>query len=585
MSEPYKKARGERDKHEIALIDFKGVNVQAKRQAIQDNEFYWLENVMPIGQGNLQVCPGPSAALLTLNNETVNYTTFANVGGTDYIFAFCQSGAAYSINAVTYVSNKFASAGKFSSTGVTAIQWKNERLLIDDPNNGYFSWDNNAGLTANGGVAYVNVTTGGTGYSNSFSVTFTGGGGTGAAGTAKAVNGIIISVTMTNPGSGYTSAPTPVFTAGGGSSGAGTSYLMAGPSQGTAIAVYAGRVWVAYNRTINYTDVGTPNGFFQFAGGSSGSFTITDSTLHKNITGLVVANNFMYIFGDNSIDILGDVQIVSGATIFTRTNITAAIGTSLPNSIFPWYRAVAFAGAGGFYNLTGASPEKDSSNLDPFYSSIDFSKGVSAGQVSVNNILCTAFLVNFLDTFTPYNASRYILAMYFDKKWWFSNQVSGLTLLCSTILGGTPILFGWAGNVLYKLFSNTTSQIGTRIQTKLFDGKAPFVDKQSLKLGIGITYLTTNVQSVSASIDNEKTSNTVFTSVSNYVTWVNNTSGTVTWTNNSSDVVNWLSGGYVLSIADAPLSGGKYLGCTVVSSGYPYNLTEILIEYEEGARW
>ncbi len=76
-------------------------------------------------------------------------------------------------------------------------------------------------------VGNVVITNGGTGYSASFAVTFTGGGGASAAGTATAVGGVIVEVTITTPGTGYTSPPTPVFTAGGGASGAGTAILSA----------------------------------------------------------------------------------------------------------------------------------------------------------------------------------------------------------------------------------------------------------------------------------------------------------------------------------------------------------------------
>ena len=74
-------------------------------------------------------------------------------------------------------------------------------------------------------VASVGSITAGTGYANSFPVTFTGGGGTGALGVATASGGAIQSVTMTDGGFGYTSAPTPVFTAGGGSTGSATAVL------------------------------------------------------------------------------------------------------------------------------------------------------------------------------------------------------------------------------------------------------------------------------------------------------------------------------------------------------------------------
>lgn len=67
-------------------------------------------------------------------------------------------------------------------------------------------------------VTACTITAGGTGYSDSFAVTFSGGGGSGAAGTATAVGGVIQSVDITWGGTGYTSVPTAVFTAGGGSS-------------------------------------------------------------------------------------------------------------------------------------------------------------------------------------------------------------------------------------------------------------------------------------------------------------------------------------------------------------------------------
>lgn len=77
-----------------------------------------------------------------------------------------------------------------------------------------------------GGVSGVSITTAGTGYSNSFAVTFTGGGGTGAAGTATASGGAIQSVTITATGSGYSSNPTPVLTAGAGTGGLATAGIL-----------------------------------------------------------------------------------------------------------------------------------------------------------------------------------------------------------------------------------------------------------------------------------------------------------------------------------------------------------------------
>lgn len=100
-----------------------------------------------------------------------------------------------------------------------------------------------------GGVTGVGALVPGTGYSASFAVTFTGGGGTGAAGTATAVAGKITSVAITNQGSGYTSAPTPVFTAGGGAAGSGTAGIL--PSAAFDV-VNTTTYWGSLRRPLGY---------------------------------------------------------------------------------------------------------------------------------------------------------------------------------------------------------------------------------------------------------------------------------------------------------------------------------------------
>jgi hypothetical protein len=62
-------------------------------------------------------------------------------------------------------------------------------------------------------VGSVSVTLPGSGYTTAPTVTFSGGGGTGAAATAAIANGIVTGVTITNAGADYTSAPTVVLSA------------------------------------------------------------------------------------------------------------------------------------------------------------------------------------------------------------------------------------------------------------------------------------------------------------------------------------------------------------------------------------
>lgn len=60
----------------------------------------------------------------------------------------------------------------------------------------------------NGFVVGATVTDGGGGYTNTPSVTLSGGGGNGATAKATVVNGVVTAITVLTTGSGYTSAPT-----------------------------------------------------------------------------------------------------------------------------------------------------------------------------------------------------------------------------------------------------------------------------------------------------------------------------------------------------------------------------------------
>jgi len=72
--------------------------------------------------------------------------------------------------------------------------------------------------TLSGGtLRVIEVDDGGTGYTSAPTVSFTGGGGSGATATATVSGGVVTAVTITAAGTNYTSAPTVVFTGGGGS--------------------------------------------------------------------------------------------------------------------------------------------------------------------------------------------------------------------------------------------------------------------------------------------------------------------------------------------------------------------------------
>jgi len=280
---------------------------------------------------------------------------------------------------------------------------------------------------------------------------------------------------------------------------------------GTAIAVYAGRVWIAFGRTVYFTDINSYNSF----GGVGGSFFIPESYLHNNVTALFAANNYLYIFGDTSIDALSNVTVAAGITSFSRINVTASVGTSTPTSVFAYYRAICFYHASGFYLLAGATPEKISDKISGLIQNLAVaSQGTDIPaaygcEVQVAGELCATFLFNLNDVFTQGGASRTIFALFFRNRWWTATLGSASNLYFLTqamisvpVLVGVATIYAWATNSLYRAFNPASALASWLIKSKLWDAGAPTHDKQSINAAIAGTWSGTNV-GVTLNVDTE----------------------------------------------------------------------------------
>ena len=645
-------AAAEQKKSYEIVKNFRGVNTKANRTAIGDDEFFWLENAMPVGYANLKITPTfDNVGSITFSNTVVNFFS-ANIGLDDYLIAFQSNGSCEYVNLTTNVKGTLASASTFSTSGMNVSQWKNERLLIIDPTKGYFTWDG-TNLISVGSVGSIGLISGGTGYTSAPSVvisapnqangiqataiatvsanavsfvslleagsgytaaptiTFNGGGGSGANAVASTITFAqgTVSVLVTNGGVGFTSNPNVAISGGGGTNAAGqaivsgnilTQVIMTnngtgytnssnitvsitggGGSNATAKAIintetnsgiqsFSGRVWISSGRTIYYSAAGS---YSDFVTVSAGTVVLTDATLHGNIIQLLSANNFLYIFGDDSINVFSDVRVTTlGTTLFTNTNVSASVGTKLAYAIFPYFRSVLFMNDYGVYALVGSTTSKISDSLDGVFPNIDFAAGdVNGGQVLLNNILCAAFNFRYTGGLGTSSSSRYIQAIFFEKKWFFTSAGNNLKFVTSVPVGGKITLYGTDGNSCVKMYANTTASINSYVQTSLNPMKDPIRTKQALKVGIEATL--TNSSIINVSVDSE-TGSSPTVELGQTVTWINNFSAPIPWINNSSTVINWTTGstGYTLYKTDAK-QYGKYLGMTVTSTnaGVVYN--------------
>jgi hypothetical protein len=210
-----------------------------------------------------------------------------------------------------------------------------------------------------------------------------------------------------------------------------------------------------------------------------------DETFKSNISSLFTANNFLYVFGDSAINVLSDVRVSGVTTLFSNVNLTANLrhhDAAHGVSVLPH---VAFATQMGFYGLYGSTPQKLSDALDGIFDKIQFANTVSGGVARIYNILCAAYLFQYADPIT--GTTRPLLALNFNKKWFFASQGGALTLIAGGFLSGVPTLYGTNGTHIWKLFSDTSTAISWSIKTALWSLKDPIALKQTLKGGVEIT--------------------------------------------------------------------------------------------------
>jgi hypothetical protein len=651
----------EQKKSYQVIKQFQGVNTKANRTAINENEFAWLENLMPIGYGNLKSIKAPRNTGVTFADDA--FAIFAvNINNNDYLIAFQADGSCEYVDVVTETKGTIAAPGFFSTSGINVSQWKNTQALILDEVKGYFTWDGTSlvsvgsvgaifitaggsgytsaptitisapndangvqatatcsitanvvtsislteagsgytvaptisfsggggsGATAIAGIVDFRtgtvsalVTNGGTGYTNAANtvVTISGGGGTNAAATAVLSGGQITGVVITNPGSGYTNVAnlTITITGGGGSNAAVKGIVNDQPN--TGIASFSGRVWIANGRNISYSAAGSATDFVTV---SAGTIVLTDSTLRGNIVQILSANNFLYIFGEDSINVFSDVRVTNtGTTLFTNTNISASVGSKLDYAIFPYFRSVLFMNDFGVYALVGSTTSKLSDPLDGVFENIDFATtDVTAGQVLINNILCAAFNFRYDDNGTY----RYIQAVFFEKKWFFTSQGNDIKTIVSIPVDGKIKLYGSNGTNLVQFYDNPNASINTMVQTALMPMGDPIRTKQALKFAIEAT-LSDGGSVLDVTVDSETNQSPIYT-LSNTISWINIAGTTIAWSNNSGITIGWAGGlGYTLYKTDAQ-QWGKYLGLTVTSTSTNYVINGFEFEHELRVRF
>jgi hypothetical protein len=371
------------------------------------------------------------------------------------------------------------------------------------------------------------------------------------------------------------------------------------PTSGTAIAVYQNVVWIAVGRTLYFSASASYTDFTTTDGG--GTYTMVDPTLRSNITALLSADGYLYIFGITSVNAISDLYVPQGASpptpTFTNLNLSAIVGTDQPYSIFMYGRLVFFANRYGAWSIYGttvnaiSAPDPNNayaSDIDGTWQYLNFSQAISGGQVVSNSLLCGAFLVQRLND--PVFGSNTVIAMYQGDaaggKWWFANW-GALTRITTAYVNNVPALFGYIGNQLYQLFAVSTSSPPATIQTALWDFGDPITEKQVIKAGFALTTYIPGGGVASFTLDTPVSSTPVpFTNLGGQVIWENSLGQIVTWKNASSQTVTWVPVQYSVYWGQAPQGYAKVVGYTFkTNQGMVFEFDAFLMDYKWGPRW
>ena len=195
------------------LIPFEGyatLNTKPQRSAIKDNEMYWCDNFMPLGDNNLRTLYAEGPSIYTApTGMSVNSFAFANTSSVSYSIVTLNNGGIMAVNTATLLSTELAGSGVITQfTPPPAIsQWGNQYVLIAaNQDDGYFIWDaRNLYRAGTIGPAPV-IANAGLGYTSAPTIRAIGG----TATTAPTFNvtvqdGSIETLSVATPGSGYSS--------------------------------------------------------------------------------------------------------------------------------------------------------------------------------------------------------------------------------------------------------------------------------------------------------------------------------------------------------------------------------------------
>ena len=580
------------------IDNFKGLNTQSPRQSIDDSECSYMENFFPIAEGNLRAMWDIGSSIYTAVGKTIVEIFFYNIGSNNYCASFFSDGTAIQINTSSMATTTISSTGgTFYTAGGSlpqAVQWGTSGILIvsSTSSNGYYAWDGTT-LYSSGSTAPSWLS----GLSSAIVVT----GNTHTSTTIDSMSSTTgIQVGMTISGSGITAGTTVAtivsstsitISAATSSSLTGTSltfnWSMPAGLKGTAIELFQNRVWIASGATVSFSAAQNGVTFSSSLGG--GSFTSSDSFLRNGYVSLKQANGYLYIFGDSSINYIGNVQTtVSGSTLtttFNNLNTDPQVGTPWNFSVIPFGRAVMLANTSGIYAMFGGSAEKVSNKLDGLFSTATLPlTGItnmpSGAVATVFGIRVFFLLINAVDAFT--NQSKPMMCAWDGNKWFIVTQNFTPTFIATQEINSQLTAWGTDGTKIYPMFQSSSTNITKKFQAKLWRGQSWIVDKQELRCYVNTYNYNGSSYSLNFSVDTDQQigASVNFTEQGGFIQFIGSGGSNLNFTGLAGAALNfYATAGSIIYGQNIDSIYGKLMGITISSTSQDFVIVSIGMLY------
>jgi len=318
----------------------------------------------------------------------------------------------------------------------------------------------------------ITLTAAGSGYTNgTYALSFTGGGGTGAAGTYTVSGNVVTSISLTAEGSGYTSTPTIGFPSGGGTGATAGCSINAIPLPHIPVPIFIdGYVALAKGSDVYTCDVDNPTKW-------TASNFLSAEMFPDPIVALSRQNNQVVVFGQTSIEFFYDAANAAGSPLSRNDSTTIQMGCAAPyavigNEKYIFYIAQSDSGGRAAWLVDGFQPKKVSD---------EYIERILDAEVDMSD--CRGFGVrtkgHLFYVLNLKTSGRTLVYDTDEKLWheWSSNSAGNHTVFQCDFMAdnstGAAYLLHTSNGTLYKLdvncYTDGTDPINVELITNRYD--------------------------------------------------------------------------------------------------------------------